>query len=97
MGKPFVRLYPIDIARLPWQQVGACAPIGIQQKILVTDPDNGSVTRLLKAEPRADQGIFVHEHWEEVYILEGSCKLHKNIIRPAHTRANRRALTTDRF
>jgi len=75
MGKPFVRLYPIDIARLPWQQVGTGAPAGIHQKILVTDPDKGSVTRLLKAEPKVDQGIFVHEHWEEVYILEGSCKL----------------------
>jgi uncharacterized cupin superfamily protein len=75
MGKPYVRLYPIDIARLPWQQVGTGAPAGIQQKILVTDPDKGSVTRLLKAEPKVDQGIFVHEHWEEVYILEGSCKL----------------------
>lgn len=58
MGKPFVRFYPIDIARLAWQQVGACAPIGVCQKILVTDPANGSVTRLLKAEPKVDQGIF---------------------------------------
>ena len=75
MGKPFVRLYPIDIARLPWQQVGASAPTGVCQKVLVADPENGSVTRLLKADPRVDQGIFVHEHWEEVYILEGGAKL----------------------
>ena len=75
MAKPFVRLYPIDIARLPWQQVGAHAPVGVCQKILAEDPGNRSVTRLLRSEPHIDQGIFVHEHWEEVYILEGGAKL----------------------
>jgi len=75
MAKPFVRLYPIDIARLPWKQVGANAPVGIYQKILAEDPGNGSVTRLLRSEPHVDQGVFVHEHWEEVYILEGGAKL----------------------
>ena len=75
MTKPFVRLYPVDIARLPWQQIGAHAPVGIYQKILAEDPGNGSVTRLLRSEPHIDQGVFVHEHWEEVYILEGGAKL----------------------
>lgn len=75
MGKNFVRLYPIDIARLPWQQVAGGAPSGIHQKTLVVDPDTGSSTRFLRAEPQADMGILVHDHWEEVYVLEGSAKL----------------------
>jgi hypothetical protein len=75
MGKPFVRLYPIDIARMPWRQIGEEASTGLGQKVLAKDPEKGSVTRLLKAEPKVDQGVFVHEHWEEVYILEGGAKL----------------------
>ena len=51
-------------------------PSGMKQKILSSDLDEinktGSRTRLLKF----DLGVFttvpfVHDHWEEVYLLEG--------------------------
>ena len=75
MEKGLVRLYPVDIDRLAWRQVAAEAPVGVGQKILARDARTGSVTRLIKVEPHVDQGIFVHEHWEEVYVLEGSKKI----------------------
>ena len=75
IGKGTVRLYPVDISRLTWQQVADGAPAGVMQKILARDPERGSITRLVKVEAGVDQGIFVHEHWEEVYVLEGSKKI----------------------
>ena len=75
IGKGTVRLYPVDISRLTWQQVADGAPSGVMQKILAQDPERGSITRLVKVESGVDQGIFVHEHWEEVYVLEGSKKI----------------------
>ena len=51
-------------------------PPGFYQKILATDLDEtakrGSRTRLLKIEPNAfSTEPFVHDHWEEVYVLQG--------------------------
>ena len=74
MNKPTVRLYPIDITRLPWERPEG-SPEGVLHKILAMDPDAGSHTRLLKVDPGADTGIFVHDYWEEVYMLEGSYKM----------------------
>ncbi len=74
MDKPLTRLYPIDIERLTWVRPPD-SPDGVMQKVLARDPTSGSATRLLKVEPRADTGVFVHEHWEEVYLLEGSYKM----------------------
>lgn len=71
MKKPHVRLYPIDIARLPWERPPG-AREGISQKYLAHDQESGSHTRLLRVDPRADTGIFVHDFCEEVYLLEGS-------------------------
>ena len=51
-------------------------PPGFYQKILASDLDEvnklGSRTRLLKIEPDAfSTEPFVHDHWEEVYVVQG--------------------------
>src|SRR5437773_9980953 len=51
-------------------------PPGFYQKILASDLDEvnklGSRTRLLKIEASAfSTEPFVHDHWEEVYVLQG--------------------------
>src|SRR5258708_8235323 len=51
-------------------------PSGIKQKILASDIDErkkmGSRTRLLRFDPGCyTTAPFVHDHWEEVYLLAG--------------------------
>jgi hypothetical protein len=51
-------------------------PAGIQQKILASDLDEvkkmGGRTRLLRFAPGAfTTQPFVHDHWEEVYLMSG--------------------------
>ena len=51
-------------------------PPGIEQKVLAGSLDEGarrgSRTRLLRFQPGVwTTAPFVHEHWEEVYLLEG--------------------------
>lgn len=51
-------------------------PEGIKQKILASDIDEtnktGSRTRLLRFDPGTfTTKPFVHDHWEEVYLLKG--------------------------
>jgi hypothetical protein len=51
-------------------------PLGFWQKILASDIDEttkrGSRTRLLRIEPDAySTEPFVHDHWEEVYVMQG--------------------------
>ena len=51
-------------------------PPGFAQKILASDIDEtskrGSRTRLLKLEPGACSTVpFVHDHWEEVFLVTG--------------------------
>jgi hypothetical protein len=51
-------------------------PGGIQQKILASDIDengkSGSRSRLLRFDPGAyTTAPFVHDHWEEVYLVSG--------------------------
>ena len=51
-------------------------PPGFYQKVLASDIDEvnkrGSRTRLLKIEPGAFSSVpFVHDHWEEVYLVQG--------------------------
>lgn len=73
MKKPYTRLYPVDINRIPWE-TPAGAPEGVYNKTLAQCPETGSHTRLLKVEPFVDTGIFRHDHWEEVWLLTGSYK-----------------------
>ncbi len=47
----------------------------LTERILATDPDGGTVTRLLRFEAGTDttaNGVQLHDFWEEVYIIEGS-------------------------
>lgn len=51
-------------------------PEGIKQKVLASDLDEerktGSRTRLLRIDPGAfSTEPFVHDHWEEVYLVSG--------------------------
>ena len=51
-------------------------PDGIKQKILASDIDerkkSGSRTRLLRFDPGTyTTAPFVHDHWEEVYLVSG--------------------------
>lgn len=73
-GKPHLEFFNVDMDD-GWE-TPAGYPTGIQQKILVSDLDEtnktGSRTRLL----RIGAGVFttepfVHDHWEEVYLLDG--------------------------
>ena len=73
-NKPHLEFHSLDLGS-GWQTPPGY-PSGIQQKILASDIDeaggSGSRTRLLKF----DAGTFttepfVHDHWEEVYLLQG--------------------------
>ena len=73
-GKPHLEFTPLDMDE-GWE-VPPGYPPGIQQKILASDIDEtnktGSRTRILRIEPGAfTTQSFVHDHWEEVYLLKG--------------------------
>jgi hypothetical protein len=73
-NKPHLEFHPIDM-RSDWETPQGY-PSGIQQKILASDIDErrkiGSRTRLLRFAPGAyTTAPFVHDHWEEVYLVEG--------------------------
>ncbi len=74
MNKPHLEFHSIDMAE------GWASPPGypstVQQKILASDIDEvnktGGRTRLLRFAPGGfTTQPFVHDHWEEVYLLEG--------------------------
>jgi hypothetical protein len=74
MNKPHMEFHRLDM-NAGWHTIPGY-PDGIQEKILASDINDarksGSRTRLLRFEP----GIyttepFVHEHWEEVYLMSG--------------------------
>jgi hypothetical protein len=70
MSKPILEFHaPSD----PWIPVDG--PVdGIWMKMLAEDLETGDYTRLLRFDAGVDtseQGIRVHDYWEEVYILEG--------------------------
>jgi hypothetical protein len=70
MPKPELEFFPVD--NIPWVPVPG-APPGHYQKILTEDPDKMFVTRMLKVDPGGrSTETFVHDFWEEVYIVEGS-------------------------
>lgn len=72
MHKPVVFLRPDELAAMPWQRF-AEGPDGVWEKVLSTDPETGSYTRLIKADAGlVIEGVRVHDFWEESYILEGS-------------------------
>lgn len=74
MNKPHLEFQRVDLDE------GWASPAGyprtIEQKILASDLDErrkvGSRTRLLRFAPGAyTTSPFVHDHWEEVYLLSG--------------------------
>ena len=73
-GKPHLEFFPLDMND-GWETLEGY-PDGITQKILVSDLDedgkSGSRSRFL----RFVAGVyttapFVHDHWEDVYLVEG--------------------------
>ena len=73
-GKPHLEFTALDMES-GWE-VPPGYPSGIQQKVLASDLDEtskrGSRTRLLRIQPGAfSTAPFVHDHWEEVYLIEG--------------------------
>ncbi len=74
MNKPHLEFHTLDMDQ-GWQTPPGY-PVGIQQKILASDIDegkrSGSRTRLLRFEPGTfTTEPFVHDHWEEVFLLDG--------------------------
>ena len=72
--KPHLEFQPVDM-KSGWE-VPPGYPPGFYQKILASDLDEtekrGSRSRLLRIEPGAfSTEPFVHDHWEEVYLLDG--------------------------
>lgn len=73
-GKPHLEFHTLDMAT-GWETPPGY-PEGIKQKILASDLDEeakrGSRTRLLRFDPGVyTTEPFVHDHWEEVYLLHG--------------------------
>lgn len=73
-GKPHLEFFNVDMDD-GWETPPGY-PSGITQKILVSDLDEtaktGGRTRLLRIGPGVfTTAPFVHDHWEEVYLLEG--------------------------
>lgn len=73
-GKPHLEFMALDMDN-GWE-VPPGYPKGIQQKLLASDLDEkaktGSRTRLLRFDPgEYTTAPFVHDHWEEVYLMQG--------------------------
>ena len=73
-GKPHLEFTELDMTG-GWETPPGY-PEGIKQKILASDIDEGAKTgsrsRLLRFDPGAfSTEQFVHDHWEEVYLVSG--------------------------
>jgi hypothetical protein len=74
MNKPHLEFHKVDMKQ-GWATPPGY-PAGIEQKILASDLDEtrkmGSRTRLLRFAPGVyTKTPFVHDHWEEVYLVSG--------------------------
>lgn len=74
MAKPHLEFFRLDLDE-GWETPPGY-PEGIHQKILASDLDEeaktGSRTRLLRFQPGVfTTEPFVHDHWEEVFLVEG--------------------------
>jgi hypothetical protein len=75
MNKPHLEFHRLDMSE-GWATPPGY-PAGIKQKILASDIDetrkSGSRTRLLRFDPGVyTTAPFVHDHWEEVYLIVGN-------------------------
>jgi ChrR Cupin-like domain len=73
-GKPHIEFQHVDLAA-GWAPIPGY-PRGLQEKVLASDLDErakrGSRTRFLRFMPGAfTLAPFVHDHWEEVYLVSG--------------------------
>jgi hypothetical protein len=73
-NKPHMEFFELDMTT-GWQTPPGY-PSGIKQKILASDIDeqgkSGGRTRLLRFDAGAyTTAPFVHDHWEEVYLVSG--------------------------
>jgi ChrR Cupin-like domain len=74
VNKPHLEFHPVDMTG-GWQTPPGY-PAGIEQKILAGGLDeaqgHGTRTRLLRFAPGVfTTAPFVHDYWEEVYLIEG--------------------------
>jgi len=74
VNKPHLEFHPVDMGT-GWATPPGY-PAGIEQKILAGALDeergSGSRTRLLRFQPGVfTTAPFVHDYWEEVYLIEG--------------------------
>ena len=74
VNKPHLEFHPVDMSR-GWETPPGY-PAGIEQKILAGGLDeergSGTRTRLLRFRPGVfATAPFVHDYWEEVYLVEG--------------------------
>ena len=74
MAKPHLEFFPLDMDD-GWETPEGY-PEGITQKVLVSDLDekgkSGSRSRFLRFVPGEYTTVpFVHDHWEEVFLVEG--------------------------
>jgi hypothetical protein len=75
MNKPHLEFHTLNMDE-GWETPGTGYPEGITQKILASDIDEtkktGSRSRLLRFQPGVfTTKPFVHDHWEEVYLISG--------------------------
>ena len=73
-GKPHIEFMKLDMGE-GWETPPGY-PNGMKQKVLTSDLDEegkiGSRSRFLRIEPGCySTQPFVHDHWEEVYLVEG--------------------------
>lgn len=72
MGKPLVRLYPLDVDRLPWVPLEEA---GVHARLLARDAASGSQTRIVRAAGGARLPVAHPDAWEELFLLAGTAEL----------------------
>jgi hypothetical protein len=63
-----------DVSQVEWTQCAGTVS-GLTERILATDEEAGTATRILRFASGTDttpNGVQNHDFWEEVYILQGS-------------------------
>ena len=99
MNKPHLEFIRVDMTE-GWATPPGY-PAGIKQKILASDLDEtrkmGSRTRLLRFDPGVyTTAPFVHDHWEEVYLVSGDLIVGNERPATAASRSRRRPMRAGR-
>lgn len=85
LDKPAVPCHGLDLDK-GWEPAPGAAP-GIEQKLLSGSLDEangvGARTRLIRFLPGTENAAqFVHEYWEEVYLIEGELEIAGELFLP---------------